>query len=307
MLLVLDVGNTNTVLGVFAQAPNTEAVGDPVPSQILVAHWRVATVATQTVDEYGVLFRNLFAMDKIEVKGIRGIVISSVVPPLDSTLRQVCERYFNSKPLFIEPGIKTGVPVHYDNPAEVGADRIVNAVAAFEKYGGPCVIVDFGTATTFDCVSAKGEYLGGVISPGLGISADALFERTARLPRVEIRKPERVIGSNTVGSLQSGLYYGYLGLVDGILDLLLAELGRETSVIATGGLGSMIGTGSKHIKHVDEFLTLEGLRIIWERNAALRRDGTAKPASKATSKDKDKDKEKNGVGSRVPSASRTNR
>jgi type III pantothenate kinase len=203
------------------------------------------------------------------------------VPPLDSVLRQVCERYFNLRPLYIEPGVKTGMPVHYDNPAEVGADRIVNAVAAFDKYGGPCVVVDFGTATTFDCVSAKGEYLGGVICPGVGISADALFERTARLPRVEIRKPARVIGSNTVGSLQSGLYYGYLGLVDGILELLLAELGQETRVIATGGLGSMIGTGSKYIKHVDDFLTLQGLRIIWERNSSARKDSASTSAAPA--------------------------
>src|SRR3984893_14490080 len=249
MLLVLDDGNTNTVLGVFSRDGDASSRTGSTPAgyERLLANWRVSTIATQTVDEYGVLFRNLFAMDKIEVQGIHGIVISSVVPPVDSTLRQVCERYFNTKPLFIEPGVKTGMPVLYDNPAEVGADRIVNSVAAFEKFGGPCIVVDFGTATTFDCVSAKGEYLGGVISPGLGISADALFERTARLPRVDIRKPPHIIGSNTVGSLQSGLYYGYLGLVDGILELLLAELGQQTHVIATGGLGPMIGKGSKHI------------------------------------------------------------
>jgi type III pantothenate kinase len=275
MLLVLDVGNTNTVLGVFEISAE---------SSRLIAHWRVSTTKTQTVDEYGVLFRNLFAMNGLEVTAVKGTVISSVVPPLDSTLREVCERYFHSQPLFIEPGVKTGMPVHYDNPAEVGADRIVNSVAAFEKYGGPCIIVDFGTATTFDVVSKKGEYLGGVITPGIGISADALFSRTARLPRVDVRKPPRVLATNTVNSVQSGLYYGYIGLIDGILERLLAEMGDKVAVVATGGLAPLMGEGSKYIEKVDDLLTLEGLRIIYERNQAhAKRRGEGTSANNAES------------------------
>ena len=230
----------------------------------------MSTTKSQTVDEYGVLFRNLFAMNGIEFTVVQGTVISSVVPPLDSTLREVCERYFHSRPLFIEPGVKTGMPVHYDNPAEVGADRIVNSVAAFEKYGGPCIVVDFGTATTFDVVSEKGEYLGGVITPGIGISADALFARTARLPRVDVRKPPRVLATNTVNSVQSGLYYGYIGLIDGILERLIAELGDKRHGRRHRRPGALMGGGSKYIREVDDLLTLEGLRIIYERNLTTR-------------------------------------
>ena len=259
MLLLLDVGNTNTVLGLYAP----EGEGRHTK---LVAHWRVATIKTQTVDEYGVLFRNLFAMDSIEVKEVRGIVISSVVPPMDSTLRQVCERYFHLKPLFIEPGVKTGMPVQYDNPAEVGADRIVNGVAAFHQYGGPCIVVDFGTAITFDAISAKGEYLGGVIAPGLGISSEALFSRAAKLPRVEIKDPGKVIGTNTVTHMQAGLYYGAVDMVDGMLQRMKAELGGSVRVVATGGQANLVAKGSKHLEHTDEFLTLTGLRLIWEKN-----------------------------------------
>jgi type III pantothenate kinase len=262
MLLVLDVGNSNTVLGLYERSVNSPAG----KYDLLRAHWRVTTVRNQTVDEYGVLFRNFFVMENIETKTVRGIIISSVVPPLDSTLRQVCEKYFRTTPLFVEPGIKTGMPVRYENPAEVGADRIVNGVAAFEKYGGPCIVVDFGTATTFDVVSAKGEYLGGVITPGIGISAEALFQRTARLQRVDIRKPERVIGTTTIGSMQSGLFYGYLGLVDGILERLVGEMGASPKIVATGGLAALFGSSSKYITAVDDLLTLEGLRIIYERN-----------------------------------------
>src|ERR1035441_1808058 len=204
MLLAIDVGNTNTVLGLYR-------LGDEKPE--LAAHWRVTTHSAQTADEYGVLFVNLFKMNGMAPSQVSHIIISSVVPPIDSTLREVCENYFHTQPLFVEPGIKTGMPVLVDTPSELGADRLVNAIAAFERYGGPCVVVDFGTATTFDVISAKGEYLGGAIAPGLGISAEALFSHAARLGRVDIKRPAKVIGTNTVTHLQSGLYYGYIGQI----------------------------------------------------------------------------------------------
>ncbi|MBI1955054.1 MAG: type III pantothenate kinase [Acidobacteria bacterium] len=252
MLFVIDVGNTNTVLGVFDQRK-------------LVAHWRLSTQHKQTVDEWGILTRNLFALEQIDPFQITGLIIASVVPPLDSILEQMASRYFNLPAVFVRADEKTGMPVHYVPPQDVGADRIVNGVAAFEKYGGPCIVVDFGTATTFDAVSEKGEYLGGVIAPGIGIAAEALFTRTARLPRVDIRQPQTVIGTTTVGSMQSGLYYGYLSLVDGILERMLAELGPHCRVVATGGQAELLAKSSKYIQETDAVLTLEGLRILWER------------------------------------------
>ena len=252
MLLAIDIGNSNTSLGVFD--------GDR-----LVTHWRLTTARERTVDEWGVLTRDLFALGGLDFKSIDAIAIASVVPPLNFTLKRMAEVYFQLTPLFVDHTLDTGVAIRYQPPADVGADRIVDAVAAIHKYGAPCIVVDFGTATTFDAINSRGEYLGGVITPGITISSDALFERAAKLPRVEIKQPPYVIGSSTVEAMQSGLYHGYVALVDGILRRIIDELGAKARVIATGGLAPLIARGSEFIETVDETLTLEGLRLVHER------------------------------------------
>lgn len=253
MLLVIDVGNTNIVLGIFKD-------------QELVDHWRVSTDRLRTTDEYGVLIRHLFYLNGVNSEEIDAIIISSVVPPVMPTLERMCQRYFGLTPLVIGPGVKTGMDIKYDNPREVGADRIVNAVAAYEKFGGPVIIIDFGTATTFCAVDKKGTYLGGAICPGIGISTDALVQRTAKLPRIEVVQAEKVICRNTVESMQAGVFYGFVGQVDGIVSRMRKELGCKAKVVATGGLAVIVAPATDAIDGVEPMLTLEGLKIIYDRN-----------------------------------------
>jgi type III pantothenate kinase len=253
MLFTIDIGNTNIMFGIFKE-------------RYLINHWRIGTDKNKTSDEYGVLFRSLLGIRGVEVNSIRGAVISCVVPTLQDVIVQALKSYFDVNPLVVEPGIKTGMPILYHNPKDVGADRIVNAVAAFDEYKSSVIVVDFGTATTFDCVSEKGEYIGGTIATGILVSAEALFGSASRLPRVEIVTPKTVIGKNTVHCMQSGLVFGYAGLVDGIVGRIKDEMGTGPKVVATGGLATVIATETKSLQYIDEFLSLKGLRLVYEWN-----------------------------------------